>query len=118
MEEGIKKRLVDFLSPRGLASRIAKDAEIPYNTVVNWRNGRSIPSLPEAYKLCKTMGWSLEWLITGKEAIELDEIEKQIINIVRENEESMESDFLTVVQTFSITYGKPKRGNGYGTQAG
>lgn len=119
LEDEVKNRLMELLSPRGYASKISRESGIPYNTLVNWRSGRNLPTVTEAYKLCKAIDKSLEWLVTGKKEQPLDNTEKEIIKIIRENGDDMKNQFLGIVRGYNSLYGESEKGaTGSETRAG
>lgn len=61
-------------------------AEISKNNIGNYKNGQ-IPNATTLYKLSQIFGVSMEYLLTGKEAGELTQDEKKLVDLYRTADE-------------------------------
>lgn len=118
-EEDIQKRIQRLLEPRGTAARIAKrsDNSLNTSTMSSWVKRGSLPNVKQGYEFCSALGISLEYLVTGQDYSHLSEIEKEILDIIRSQDEEMKAQLLGVIRNYVDNYGHPKGGTGSGTQA-
>ena len=64
------KKYVQLRDSLGVTDyRVASDTGIPKSTFSDWKNGRSTPKQDKLQKIADYFGVSLEYLMTGKEAV-------------------------------------------------
>lgn len=61
-------RLCSLMETSGLKQKeIAQKSGVAAPALINYKNGRNLPSAVELYKLSKFFGCSMEWLLTGED---------------------------------------------------
>lgn len=61
-------RLDSLMKTSGLKQKeIAEKSGVAASALINYKNGRNLPSAVELYKLAKFFGCSMEWLLTGED---------------------------------------------------
>lgn len=61
-------RLCSLMESSGLKQKeISEKSGVAAPALINYKNGRNLPSAVELYKLAKFFGCSMEWLLTGED---------------------------------------------------
>lgn len=61
-------RLSSLMETSGLKQKdISEKSGVAASALINYKNGRNLPSAIELYKLSKFFGCSMEWLLTGED---------------------------------------------------
>jgi transcriptional regulator with XRE-family HTH domain len=47
--------------------KVSKETKIPYSTLSDWKNGKSVPKVDKLQKIADFLNVSVEFLLTGKE---------------------------------------------------
>jgi transcriptional regulator with XRE-family HTH domain len=47
--------------------KVSKETKIPYSTLSDWKNGKSVPKVDKLQKIADFLNVSVEFLMTGKE---------------------------------------------------
>jgi len=63
------ERFVSLMQAAGITQKeLAKRIGAAESSLINWKRGK-IPKSEELYKLAQSFGCSMEWLLTGEEAL-------------------------------------------------
>lgn len=88
--EGFGERLKNLMKLRGYSNvQLTKTIGASKNAVGNYQNNQ-VPNATILYKLSQTLGTTMEYLLTGKEAEELTPEEQQLLDAYRSADQAMQ----------------------------
>ena len=109
MEYFFRQNLKDELSYQGITIKELSDkTDIPLRTIENYLNCRgTIPPVDKAYKIAKTLGVSIEWLLNDHERLPTNQVENKkyapLLRDIKKLPEKMQDAVIQLVEIASET---------------
>lgn len=81
----INERFFKTLEEKGIkASEIAKSLNVNNSIISAWKTRGTNPPIEYTVQICKLLGISIEYYITGKDSNELSDEEQELLNFYRQ----------------------------------
>lgn len=100
----VVKRIDIELRRRDLKRSAIASCGIDPSTLSHWQKGR-LPSVLTVYKLSVFLGMSMEWILTGKEASDLGQDEKELLRLFGGLDGRDRTTLLELARSLASRYG-------------